>query len=164
MKDTKKWKFFNYMSKPQNSCRTLPQPRKVKNYPKIKSKSKVRIERKIENESCSTIWVDLKTVVAPYSNPKISPLGPQKVKKKTKIKSKSKVRIEWNIENENDQLQAQTPKQLWNPIPTPNPIRAQKSQNDQKIKSNFKGQNWKKHKSCSTTWLDPKQFLILTQQ
>ena len=30
-------------------------PEKVKNDPKIKSNSKVRIERNIENESCSTI-------------------------------------------------------------------------------------------------------------
>ena len=49
------------MSRPQNSCRTLPQPQnsplgpqKVKNDPKIKSKSNVRIEGNIENESCST--------------------------------------------------------------------------------------------------------------
>ena len=49
------------MRGPQNSCRTLPQPensplgpKKVKNDLKIKSKSKVRIERNIENESCST--------------------------------------------------------------------------------------------------------------
>ena len=62
------------MSTPQNSCRALPQtqkkpirtskskkktllqaknsplgPQKVKNYPKINSKSKVRVERSIEN-------------------------------------------------------------------------------------------------------------------
>ena len=30
-------------------------PQKVKNYPQIKSKSNVRIEGNIENESCSTI-------------------------------------------------------------------------------------------------------------
>ena len=29
-------------------------PQKINNYPKIKLKSKVRIERNIENESCST--------------------------------------------------------------------------------------------------------------
>ena len=37
-------------------------PWKVKNDPKIKSKSKVRISRNIENESRSTTWVDPKTV------------------------------------------------------------------------------------------------------
>ena len=34
----------------------------VKNDPKIKSKSNVRIEGNIENESCSTTWIDTKTV------------------------------------------------------------------------------------------------------
>ena len=67
---------------------------KVKNDPKIKSKSKVRIERNIENESCST------TIFKSYPNPNDSPLGPRKVKNDPKIKSKSKVRIERNIENE----------------------------------------------------------------
>ena len=33
-------------------------PQKVKNDPKIESKSNVRIERNKENESCSTTWVD----------------------------------------------------------------------------------------------------------
>ena len=71
-----KSKLFNYMRGPQNSCRTLPQPKnsplgpkKVKNDPKIKSKSKVRIEINIENESYSTTWVDPKTIVEPYHNP-----------------------------------------------------------------------------------------------
>ena len=46
----------------ENSCQTLLQtqnsqlrPQKVKKGPKIKSNSRVRIERNIENESCSTI-------------------------------------------------------------------------------------------------------------
>ena len=43
---------------------------KVKNDYKIKSKSNVRIKGNIENESCSTRWVDPKTVVEPYSDPK----------------------------------------------------------------------------------------------
>ena len=68
-------------------------PLQSKNDPKIKWKSNVRIERNKENESCSTTWVDLKTVVVPYSNPEISPLGHQKVKNDPKIKSKSNVRI-----------------------------------------------------------------------
>ena len=51
-------------------------PQKVKNDPKIESKSNVRIKKKKgkENESCST------TVFVPFPNPKNSPLGPQKVK------------------------------------------------------------------------------------
>ena len=72
----------------------------VKNDPKIKSKSNVRIEGNIENESCSTTWVDPQTVFEPCSNPKNSPLGPQKVKNDPKIRSKSSVRIEVNIVNE----------------------------------------------------------------
>ena len=75
------------MSRPQNSFEPFPNPKnsllgpqKVKNYPKIKSRSNVRIEKNKEDESCSTAWLDPKTVDEPYSNPKNSPLGPQKVK------------------------------------------------------------------------------------
>ena len=67
------------MSKPQNSCQTLLQPKisplgpqKVKNDPKIKSKSNVRIKGNIDNESCSTTWVDPKTVFGPFPYPKKS--------------------------------------------------------------------------------------------
>ena len=63
-------------------------PQKVKNYPKIESKSNVRIQRNIENESCSTTWVDPKRIVEPHPNPKKCPLGPQKVKNDLKIKPK----------------------------------------------------------------------------
>ena len=57
------------MSWPQNTFSTFPNPKnsplgpqKVKNDPKIKSKSNVRIEGNTENESCSTTWVDPKIV------------------------------------------------------------------------------------------------------
>ena len=53
-----------------------------------------------ENKSCSTTWVDPKTVFEPFHNPKNSSLGPQKVKNDPKIKPKSNVRIERNKENE----------------------------------------------------------------
>ena len=60
------------MSRPQNSFWTLIGPQKepigyqkVKNYPKIKSNSKVRMEEIIESKSCSTTWVDLKTAFEP---------------------------------------------------------------------------------------------------
>ena len=43
---------FEPFPNPKNS---LLGPQKVKNDPKIKSKSNVRIERNRENESCSTI-------------------------------------------------------------------------------------------------------------
>ena len=85
------------MSRRQNSFQILPQTpkkpirdQKSKNDPKIKSKSKVRIERNRENESCSTTWVDLKTVFETHNEPNNSPLGPQKVKNNPKIKSKQK--------------------------------------------------------------------------
>ena len=48
-------------------------PQKVKNDPKIMSKSKVRIERTIENKSCSTTWVDIKTVFELYPDPENIP-------------------------------------------------------------------------------------------
>ena len=54
------------MSIPENNFLILLQhqkyPQKVRNEPKIKSNSKVRIEGSIENESCSTILVDHKTI------------------------------------------------------------------------------------------------------
>ena len=75
------------MSRPQNSFKHYPDPKnsslgpqKIKNDPKIESKSKVRIEGTIENKSCSSTWVDPKTFFEPYPDPKNSPLGLQKVK------------------------------------------------------------------------------------
>ena len=57
------------------------------------SKSNARVEGIIENESCSTTWVDPKIVLGSYPNPKKNPSGPKKVKNYPKIKSNSKVRI-----------------------------------------------------------------------
>ena len=68
--------------------------------PKLGQKSNVRIERNIENESCSTIWGDQKSVYEPYANPKNSQLGPQRLKNDLKIKSKLNIRIWGYIENE----------------------------------------------------------------
>ena len=62
--------------------------KKLKNDPKIKSKSNVIIEGNKENERCSTTWEDPKTVFEPFPNLKNSLLGPQKVKNDPKIKSK----------------------------------------------------------------------------
>ena len=53
-----------------NSKNSPLEPKRVKNDPKYKSKSNVRIKENIGNESCSTRWVDPKTVVEPYSDPK----------------------------------------------------------------------------------------------
>ena len=50
--------------------------------------------KSIENESCSTILVDHKTVYEPYPDPKNRPFGPKKkVKNDPKIKSKSKFEL-----------------------------------------------------------------------
>ena len=66
-------------------------PQKVKNDPKIKSKSNVRIEPD-PNPQNSPFF-------APNSQ-KNCPSGPQDVENDPKIKSKSNVRIERNKENE----------------------------------------------------------------
>ena len=57
------------MSRPQKVVQPFLNPKnsplgppKIKNDPKIKSKSNVRIEGNIENESCSTTKVDPKTL------------------------------------------------------------------------------------------------------
>ena len=76
--------FLNPTPNPKNSPWGPP---KVKNDHKIKSKSNLRIEENIENESCLTTWADPKTVVQPYSDPQTSPLGPQTDKNDPKIKS-----------------------------------------------------------------------------
>ena len=49
-------------------------PQKVKNGPKIKSKSKVIIKENIEIKSCSTKSVDPKTVFKSHPDSKSSPL------------------------------------------------------------------------------------------
>ena len=69
-------------TQPQNS--PLGQ-KKVKNDLKIMSKSNVRIEGNIENESCSTTQVDLTTVFKPYANPKIAHEGSKKSKLTPKL-------------------------------------------------------------------------------
>ena len=70
-----------------------------------------------KNESCSTTWVDPKTVFEPFHSPKNSPLGPQKVKNDTKIKLKSNVRIERNKENESYSTTWEDPKIVVEPYP-----------------------------------------------
>ena len=94
------------MRRPQNGFWTFNNPKnsplgpqKVKNDPRIKSKSNVRFERNKEDESCSNTWVDHKTVFEPYPNPRIAHLGPKKMNNDPEIKTKSKARIEENIEN-----------------------------------------------------------------
>ena len=53
---------------------------------KIKSNSNVRIKEIIEDEICSTTWVDPETVFEPHIEPKNIPLGH---KKSLKINPKS---------------------------------------------------------------------------
>ena len=60
-------------------------PKKVKDYPNIKSSPNVKIEGILENEKCSTTWVDPKAVIEPYPNHQNSPIGPQKVKMTPKL-------------------------------------------------------------------------------
>ena len=107
------------MIRPQKSFSTLHWPQKVKMNPKIKSKSKVRIEGTIENKSFSTTWVDPKTVFEPYPDQQNSPLRPQKFKIDSKIKSKSKVKIEGTIEKKSCSTIWADPKTVFEPYLSP---------------------------------------------
>ena len=60
-------------------------PQKVKITPKIKSKWNDWIEGNIENESCSTTWVDPKTFLNPTPTPKPAHLGTKKTKTTPKL-------------------------------------------------------------------------------
>ena len=86
-------------------------PQKVKKDPKIKSKSKIRIE--------ITIGVDPKTVFEPFTNPKNSPLGPQKVKKTPTLSENQNLQLKkpWKIKVA--QLLEYTPKCMENMTTSP---------------------------------------------
>ena len=66
---------------------------------KLSQNQKSEVTKTIERKIFTNIWVDPKTVLEPYHDPKNSPLEPQKVKNDPKIKSKSDIRIEKYIEN-----------------------------------------------------------------
>ena len=68
------------------------------------SKSNVRIEGNIDNESCLTKWLDPKTVFEPNSKPKNSPLGLKKVKKYRKIRKFLPEKKKGNCARENLKL------------------------------------------------------------
>ena len=87
---------------------------KVRNNPKIMSKSNDRIEGNIETDICSTTWEDPKSVVEPYSDPQTRPLGPQKDKNDPKIKSNSNSKIQWIIEMKAGKLHELIPKLFLN--------------------------------------------------
>ena len=128
---------FNYISTTKISFWTLPKPHKVENDPKIKSKSKVRIGGTIENISCSTTWVDPKTVFEPYPDPTNSPLGPKKVKNSSKMKTHSKVRIKESIDNECCATILVDPKTFFKIKPTPKNQKWSKKAQNKPQKWNF---------------------------
>ena len=85
------------MNRPKNSFEPYRSPKnsplgpqKVKNDPKIRSKSNVIIEGNIEIESCSTTRVEPKTVVELYSDPQTSPLLPKQDKNDPQNEAKFK--------------------------------------------------------------------------
>ena len=59
--------------------------------PKIKIKSKIRIEGIIENKICSSSCVDPKIAFETYNEPKNSPLGPKKSKLTLKLSQHPKI-------------------------------------------------------------------------
>ena len=85
----KKWKLFNYMSTPQNSFQTLPQPPKQplraekesQKWPQNWVKIKCQSWRKQRKWKLFNYMSRLQINVEPYPNPKNSPLGPPKLKK-----------------------------------------------------------------------------------
>ena len=104
------------MSRPQNSCQTLLWPTnqpirapKRQKWPQIKSNSNVTIHGIIENESCSTTWVD------PILNPKIAHRGPKKINHYPKIKANSNVRNQEIIKNESCSTTWVDPKTIFEP-------------------------------------------------
>ena len=93
-------------------------PQKVKKDPESKLKSKVKIERNIENESCSNRWVDPKTVGESYPNPKNANQSPQKSKMTPKL-TKNKYQnwrkdTKWKLFNT-----WVDPKTVFEPFPNP---------------------------------------------
>ena len=130
-------------------------PKKAKKGPKIRSKSKVRIEWSIENQSCLSIWVDLKNFFEPYPNPKISLLGPQKCQKKgPKIRSKSKVRIEGSIENQSCWSTWVESKNVFEPYPN------RKNSPKVRSKSKVRIEGSLENRSCSALWVE-RIFILL---
>ena len=66
---------------------------KVKNDPKIESKSKVGIEGIKEDKSFSTTWIHPKTVLSPHPTPKIAHKGPKKSKITPKLSQNQKLEL-----------------------------------------------------------------------
>ena len=104
----------------------------IKNDPKIMSTLNVRIEGKIENESCSITWVDPKTVVEPYLDPQTRPLGPKKTKMTKNFSQNKMSGYERNKENESCSTTWVDPKKAVDPYSNTkaSPLRPQKDKND----------------------------------
>ena len=78
------------MSSPKNSCQTLlrppNQPIRAPIRQKMTPKLNIEIDENIENESCSTTWVDPNTVFEPFPDPpKTACDGPKKYKMTLKL-------------------------------------------------------------------------------
>ena len=58
IKGSTEYKSYSVLSRPFGSQKAKMSPKK--------DKTNVRIEGNIENKSCSTTWVDPKTVIKPY--------------------------------------------------------------------------------------------------
>ena len=83
------------MRRQQNSFWALPRPpqKNSKMTPKLSQNQKSEVTKTIERKIFTNTWVDPKTVLEPYQDPKNSPLGPEKLKNDPKIKSKPNVGI-----------------------------------------------------------------------
>ena len=103
--------------------------------PKLSQNQKSEVTKTIERKIFTNTWVDPKTVLEPYHDPKNSPLEPQKVKNDPKIKSKLKVRMKENIENKSCLTTWVQPKTVFEPYPDfkKSPLGPQKVKNNHKI-------------------------------
>ena len=83
---------------------------------KLSQNQKLELKELKKNKSCSTTWIDPKTVFEPYPNPKNSPVGPQKVINDPKIKPNWKEEI---IESERYSTTWVAPKSVFESEPGP---------------------------------------------
>ena len=150
-------------------------PKKVKNDPKIESKSNVRIERNKENEKqkntpklskdqISTLTKTYKMKVAqlyeqtkkqclnPSPTSKVARQGPKKSKIIPKLSQNQMSELKETKKMKGFQLHEQTPKQLSNPTPTPKIARQspKKSKITLKLspKSNVRIEGFIENESC----------------
>ena len=115
--------FTKWVSDPFPNPKNRPLgPQKVKNDPRIKSKTNVIIEGNIENKSYSTTWVD------------------KKAQHYHKIRSKTKVIIEEGTENKTFSSLREGPKRVFETDPSPknSPFGPPKSKKTLKLSQNQK--------------------------